>query len=170
MAPRSVFGERMADPRHIWNTEFMSSRGTEMNLDPASPTNAFSRSVDVRDDGPVIPFGFLTGLTWAIDPLNHESTLYRASGPGFAPVVLRSVTTGMRSGMTDFPGSKFLQLSNCDLIIFLVGHPSPDLGFALSNPATLMDCASSASCLRSADRGLEFLNDCCWAVVKVPKQ
>ncbi|KAL6994210.1 hypothetical protein U1Q18_012317 [Sarracenia purpurea var. burkii] len=78
--------ERITDPGNIWNAEFLSSRGTEANLDQASPIHAFSRSAGARDDGPGIPFGSLTG-------------------PGFTPAVLRLVTTGTGSGMTNFPGS-----------------------------------------------------------------
>ncbi|KAL6987804.1 hypothetical protein U1Q18_013551 [Sarracenia purpurea var. burkii] len=40
---------------------------------------------------------------------------------------------------------------------------SPDLGFALSNPATSMDCASPAPCLRSVNPGLGFLTNRWWA-------
>ncbi|KAL7003009.1 hypothetical protein U1Q18_004167 [Sarracenia purpurea var. burkii] len=42
----------------------------------------------------------------------------------------------------------------------------PDLGFALSNPATSMDCASSAPCLRSVNPGLGFLTNRRWAGVE----
>ncbi|KAL6970065.1 hypothetical protein U1Q18_029771 [Sarracenia purpurea var. burkii] len=45
------------------------------------------------------------GPTWAIVHLNRGSAMYCASSPGFAPVVLRSVTTGIRLGMADFSGS-----------------------------------------------------------------
>ncbi|KAL6962010.1 hypothetical protein U1Q18_036966 [Sarracenia purpurea var. burkii] len=53
--------------------------GTEANLDQASPIHTFSRSAGARDDGPVIPFGSVTG-------------------PGFTPAVLRSATTDTGSG------------------------------------------------------------------------
>ncbi|KAL6978040.1 hypothetical protein U1Q18_049010 [Sarracenia purpurea var. burkii] len=36
--------------------------------------------------------------------LSLSALSQRASGPGFTPAVLRSVTTGTRSGMTNFPG------------------------------------------------------------------
>ncbi|KAL6987303.1 hypothetical protein U1Q18_013053 [Sarracenia purpurea var. burkii] len=55
------------------------NRGTEANLDQASPIHTFSRSAGARDDGPVIPFGSVTG-------------------PGFTPAVLRSATTDTGSG------------------------------------------------------------------------
>ncbi|KAL6991985.1 hypothetical protein U1Q18_010096 [Sarracenia purpurea var. burkii] len=54
--------ERITDPGHIWSAEFLSSRGTEANLDQASPIHTFSRSAGAQDDGPVIPFGSLTCL------------------------------------------------------------------------------------------------------------
>ncbi|KAL6955225.1 hypothetical protein U1Q18_046264 [Sarracenia purpurea var. burkii] len=59
-----------------------------------------------------------------------------------------------------------LLLSHCDLIVFLVGHLSPDQGFALFNPVTSMDCASFAPCVRSVNRGLRFLTSRLKAILR----
>ncbi|KAL6993297.1 hypothetical protein U1Q18_011412, partial [Sarracenia purpurea var. burkii] len=91
--------------------------------------------------------------------------------PRFTPAVLRSVTTGTRSGMTNFPGS----ISPVVPLRF-------DYLSGWAPTARSRVCARQSGdpdglrilrvvlCLRSADRGLEFLNDCLWVVVEVPKQ
>ncbi|KAL6972843.1 hypothetical protein U1Q18_027017 [Sarracenia purpurea var. burkii] len=129
--------ERITDPGHIWNAEFLSSRGTEANLDQASPIHAFSRSPGARDDGPVILFGSLTG-------------------PGFTPAVLRSVTTGTRSGMTNFSGLIYPVVAlRFDYLSGWAPTARSRVCARQSGDADGLRILRVVLCLRSTDRGKE---------------